>query len=361
MPVAECLTESIAAFRAARAESLRTALGNLAGPTLPSGTALPSGASGTALPSGASGAAGHRPEIEYALIHHCVLGVKKHLDHGDRTSALAVARAWLEGTAPATMQLPPGELMVCLFDKLRDGDGANGDGDGARGETVRLVSPQDGTVLDPARRALVADALTAICSCGYRDVLVTGAGVLVMMQPRGLDQANRSWTSKLVPCTLYTDYGTVGALFGAEVLHEATHSWLNDCFSALGVELPPEARYFSPWKQQPRPAFGFLHATLAFSRVFNYLRAALYKGLLGDGRGLRDYCQARIAAEGQRLASTGDDIARALELIPDDRLRNVFGTELARTRLFGSRFAAADNAAADNAADNAAAYGQAPC
>jgi len=311
------LSDVITAYRIERAGQLTGALADLTGMDDLGGT---------------SRAGGVRFEIEYALLHHCVLAVRQSLADGLRDQALRLATEWVHGHRPdSTTRHAVGEFMTSWFDQL------DGDHDDAP-ETSRLVRPEDIATMDNRTASWLADTLTAIAECGYQDVVRSGVGVLVLMREQGLDQANRSWTSRLTPCTVYTDFGRVAAIFGAEIVHEATHSWLNDCLASLDIELPDGDVYFSPWKQRKRSAFGFLHATLAFSRVVNYLKAVLDRDLVDGDHHLRQYCLARLGAEGQRLTSTGDEVAAALDLLTDARLRAVFDAELDRTGLFGLRF-----------------------
>jgi hypothetical protein len=138
----------------------------------------------------------------------------------------------------------------------------------------------------------------------------TGFASEVSDQRATLDQGLRqidgiaqlSWLTKMMGAIVYTAYGTqdrhvsstqrdlpgtiitdhfLDSYHCAETLvHEASHTAFNLALEGTGsmhAVLYAECDYYSPWKQAIRPAYGLLHAVVAFSHV-EQLRIAVGRG-----------------------------------------------------------------------------------
>ncbi len=57
------------------------------------------------------------------------------------------------------------------------------------------------------------------------------------------------------------------------LLHEAQHSLLNALRVLFDLVVPSPARGYSPWRDDPRPAFGILHGAYAYQAVTRFWRA----------------------------------------------------------------------------------------
>lgn len=112
-------------------------------------------------------------------------------------------------------------------------------------------------------------------------------------------------------------------MLARDLIHEAGHNWLNDALSATACEISDEVTFYSPWKKTNRPAFGFLHACLAFPLTMIYTARVLPQA---SGE-LHRFLAAYLDQQRGLLAATATDHARALALItaPDlrERLRSI--------------------------------------
>lgn len=174
---------------------------------------------------------------------------------------------------------------------------------------------------------LVKEASAAAVEAGYGWLVQHALGVVVTLHERRFDEATSSWTVSRLPCTMYTDYYPDGPLLGKDLVHEAAHSWLNECLTVSAEQLDDsQAAYWSPWKQRARTAFGLLHSAFAFSCVINYLT-----WLRDNAPGPQPlaYCDRRLPDERARLAEAAPGIESVLEDIIDDPIRNMVLAEFA--------------------------------
>lgn len=169
----------------------------------------------------------------------------------------------------------------------------------------------------PQGTKVTAEAFSAIDRVGYGDVLDQALAVVVLLDRKDLGTEVSSWTTTALPSTIYLDWYPTGELLGKDLLHEATHAWLNDAIDARQVEFPPEELYYSPWKERHRPAYGMLHSVIAFSRVTNYL--ARLHGVTEDAA-VREYCRIRVDQESARLRSVRDSTYATFSVTPDPEI-----------------------------------------
>jgi HEXXH motif-containing protein len=163
----------------------------------------------------------------------------------------------------------------------------------------------------------------------FGTLLVGHAAIVCLLRCKKLGATLDSWTISRLPGTIFTDHTGEAAILARDLIHEAGHNWLNDALAALEIKLDPEKSFFSPWKHTNRPAFGFLHACWAFPLTMIFAASVLDR--LTER--VREYLSVYLRQQVEALASTAEDHARALALIPDtdlrDRLQTVYRAALA--------------------------------
>jgi HEXXH motif-containing protein len=171
----------------------------------------------------------------------------------------------------------------------------------------------------------VGPAAAATSRCGYGWLTGRALAIVVALHARRLNEATSSWTVSTLPCTVYTDHYPVPALMGKDLVHEAAHSWLNDCLAATRDELAGPAEFWSPWKQRNRTPFGMVHSGFAFSCVVNFLTRL---AAVTTDPVLAGYCEQRVPAERGRLTEARRGIEGALGRTRDGRVRAMVAAEL---------------------------------
>ncbi len=182
-----------------------------------------------------------------------------------------------------------------------------------------IVGTPSAVEADDISRRLSEHAFQAAGAAGLQS-LFESVGILVLVRERAMFGVSNSWTTTALRSTIYSDYVADPVAFGTELVHEAAHLWLNEALVATGNIRQSRARFNSPWKGEPRKAFGFVHATFAFSIVVVYLQWALCAPAIS--RKCRKYLSALAIRETQRLLAVGDDLPGALKLV-DSRLAHL--------------------------------------
>jgi hypothetical protein len=256
-----------------------------------------------------------RPLVEgvvgYALAHHAIEGIRE----GARTANTAVARR-----AYTALAIVPERQLVTVSHASAI-------------ELTRISSEMPVWVVStadvdsaPADIVQLAErASAAVVDAGYGWLVRLALGVVVALHQRRIDEATSSWTVSRLPCTIYTDYYPYGTLLGKDLVHEAAHSWLNDCLTVTCEKLDDsKAEYWSPWKQRNRTAFGIVHSAFAFSCVINYLTWLRDRTSNPD---VLTYCEHRLPSERARLAEAASGIELAFKTIAEDPLRSMLQAE----------------------------------
>ncbi|MFF0087090.1 HEXXH motif-containing putative peptide modification protein [Streptomyces canus] len=166
----------------------------------------------------------------------------------------------------------------------------------------------------------VAKAVSILALLGYGTVIDEGAAIVVLLKKRQLGQETSSWATAAFPATVYLDWYDHPEFLAKDLLHEASHAWLNDALEARQINLPEEALFYSPWKKRDRPAYGMIHSVFAFSRVTNCLTR------LRDHTtdpAVRTYCDIRVHEERLRLAEARSAALAALSVLPDAQLTDL--------------------------------------
>jgi HEXXH motif-containing protein len=170
----------------------------------------------------------------------------------------------------------------------------------------------------------VTNAVAVLSRLGYGDVIAQGVGLVVLLNRRVLGEETSSWTTVAFPGTVYLDWYAQPEFLAKDLVHEATHAWLNDALEARAVSLPPEELYYSPWKGRLRSAYGMIHSIIAFSRVTNLLTRLYYDC---SDPAVRTYCTVRVGQETERLKGARDAAYGALAVIDDAELTNLIRAE----------------------------------
>lgn len=99
-----------------------------------------------------------------------------------------------------------------------------------------------------------------------------GANICIDLGPSA-DGFTRSYSVTDLPGTIFLEHHPSPFVNAENIIHEAAHCFLNECLAASGEKVDSVSpRWWSPWKNELRPTFGFLHACFAFSVVTIYQR-----------------------------------------------------------------------------------------
>ncbi|MGW7416028.1 aKG-HExxH-type peptide beta-hydroxylase [Streptomyces sp. NPDC054863] len=177
--------------------------------------------------------------------------------------------------------------------------------------------PPDAAEQDALARTLNG-AIDAALAVGC-DVLRSSTAVVVRTGTVALGEACRSYTFDFLPGTVVLNWTDEPLRLAETLVHEATHSWLNECLSAENVVFPDGPTFHSPWKEEERPAFGIVHAALAFAHVIEYLSRVQPDP--EDTSHLARVLRARLAHELGSLESGHRAAALCTDLVDSDRLR----------------------------------------
>ncbi len=166
-------------------------------------------------------------------------------------------------------------------------------------------------------RGMTTNAVDEGALAGFGDLLAAHAPVVCLLRRKNLGDTLASWTITRLPGSVFVDHISDASVLGRDLVHEAAHNWLNDALTACEIKISAEHQYFSPWKNSPRPALGFLHACWAFPLVMLYTARAAARA---HGP-VRDFLTTYLDHQRAMLAATHKDHAHAVALIADDDLR----------------------------------------
>ena len=184
-------------------------------------------------------------------------------------------------------------------------------------ETPYYVLRPDTVRAPLSLRSIAASAYSTAAGNGFTDLLAGHAVVTCLLRTKQLGDTLDSWTITRLPGTVFLDHVSDPVVLARDLVHEAGHNWLNDALAATACKISDDELFYSPWKQTPRPAFGFLHACWAFPLTMIYTAR-----VLGRTSGvLRRYLTVYLDQQRDLLADTADDHARVLRLITNDGLR----------------------------------------
>ena len=175
---------------------------------------------------------------------------------------------------------------------------------------------------------LLADAATWLKLGDHADYVGSTLGVAVVLSRVGQADTTRSYSLQGLPATAYCELASDSLRVAEVLLHESAHCWFNEQLLANQRTLEETPRWFSPWKDCQRPAFGILHGALAFSGMCLLFAAALESDRSSSFQRL--YCQYRCRTEGLRLQAVEASAAEAARQLGRSALREHVEGELAR-------------------------------
>ncbi|MCM6774508.1 HEXXH motif-containing putative peptide modification protein [Nocardia sp. CDC159] len=253
------------------------------------------------------------PALTYALTHHCLEGAEHAARQSDsqrfcwyRTALSQPPGSWFEPTPHGliVIQAPPSNQM------LRS----------TLSETPYYLLGPDTQPAPPELTDLVTAALDMAHQCGFGGLVGGHAPIVCLLKGKEPTDTFDSWTLSRLPGTVFLDYTTDPYLLARDIIHEAGHNWLNDALNATGAVIRDTARYFSPWKQATRPAFGFLHACWAFPLTMLFGAAVCNKSETPPAT--RHRLTTYLRQQRSKLRATTIDHQHALTLIEDRELRD---------------------------------------
>ncbi|MFE2728836.1 aKG-HExxH-type peptide beta-hydroxylase [Kitasatospora sp. NPDC059327] len=250
------------------------------------------------------------PAFAYAAAHHVLEGAESaartrdaarfgwyaaNPDAGARTLATPTAAGPRVIVAPDLTRLPTSPISDTPY---------------------YVLGPDSGAAPRPLQD-LTAAAYSTADTAGFGDLLAAHAAIVCLLRTKTLGQTLDSWTITRLPGTIFTDHTGDPVVLARDLIHEAGHNWLNDALTATRDKISDTERFFSPWKNTDRPAFGFLHACWSFPLTMIYT-ARIIDQTTGA---LHQFLTAYLDQQRPLLAATVPDHARALDLVTDDDLR----------------------------------------
>jgi hypothetical protein len=171
-----------------------------------------------------------------------------------------------------------------------------------------------------APEQLLADMVRLLDTSGQLSWVREGGSAFVLRDrlAPGAEQGAFSYSVGILPYTIFTDWPDDPVVLGECLLHESVHSWLNVALAWADEKLPAEPVGYSPWKGVDRPAFGLIHAGLAFGVVSAFLEK------IHDQPGLepdqRRYCEVRSNVERIRLGQARSAVEKALSFVQNQEI-----------------------------------------
>jgi hypothetical protein len=247
---------------------------------------------------------------DYCLAHHVLEGAEA-VARDNQATALDWYRSHLDANA-LSISVPtdvgPRVVVAPRLDRLPSS--------GISDTPYYVLGPE--TITAPLElQQIVVTACSFAVAAGFGELLGAHAVVICLLRQRSLSDSLSSWTISRLPGTVFCDHVGDPILLARDLIHEAGHNWLNDALAATRCSVSDQASFYSPWKNTPRPVFGFLHACWAFPLTMIYT-ARILSQATGD---LRGFLAAYLAQQRDLLAETTADHARALALVSNNDLR----------------------------------------
>lgn len=170
---------------------------------------------------------------------------------------------------------------------------------------------------------LLGQAVGVLERTGTVRCLTDSVGVVAILGLATPGAPTATWATGRLPYVVHLHLLPRAELVARDLIHEATHTYLNDWLASRDFHLDPyQPMFWSPWKDSKRPLFGFTHSIMAFSVVTAFL-ASVMSDSSTDWSWLRPFHDA----EQQRLQSCAESVSSALPMLPDDlgrRLSDVY-------------------------------------
>ncbi|HEV2346999.1 MAG TPA: HEXXH motif-containing putative peptide modification protein [Actinocrinis sp.] len=248
--------------------------------------------------------------LEFAIAHHLLEGAERAARAGKAdTLAWYRSRSSHDFDDLRTASEHPYHLAPAIDPKQLDESGISD-------APFYLLGPDS----EPASHDLlhlVDSALSAADETGFGALVRHHAAIICLLRRRPLGTTMASWSITRLPGTVFTDHADEPLVLTRDLIHEAGHNWLNSVLSARGVEISDSPLFYSPWKQQSRSPFGFLHACWAFPLTMIFTATILESAI---GR-VATFLSAYLDQQRSLLAGTDREHSMAQELIYDPELR----------------------------------------
>jgi hypothetical protein len=255
-------------------------------------------------------AGGSEIALEFAITHHLLEGAERAARAGEpNTLAWYRSRSTLDFDRLRTAGEHSHHLAPAIEPKQLDESEISD-------APYYLLGPDS----EPASRDLlhlVGTALSAAREAGFGALVRHHAAIICLLRRRPLGATMASWSVTRLPGTVFTDHADEPLVLARDLIHEAGHNWLNSVLCARGIEIPGSPQFYSPWKQQSRPPFGFLHACWAFPLTMIFT-ARILESVTGRAA---TFLSAYLDQQRHLLAGTDREHSTALELINDVELR----------------------------------------
>lgn len=259
---------------------------------------------------------GMPPNVEHSLLHHTLYEARRAEGERDTARARAALALWKtpEPAGATLLTTALGPVLLTEASCCR------------RSEDARFLSPiytltgDGGHPGSPPPEDLLRRGTAEIAVSGLGRFVSASLGIVVLLRRRPPGGTTHSYSVSALPGTAFADWTAEPHRWGEILLHESSHSWLNECLAALRIRLPLHPTWYSEWKQTARPAYGILHAAFAFSLMVQYFDH------LANAPGVtlpaRRYGESRSAQERSVLARMERTVEQAAALLPDLRLRD---------------------------------------
>jgi len=176
--------------------------------------------------------------------------------------------------------------------------------------------------LAPGQVKAIEDATALAAACGWAPRITDHLGLTVLTGDVQFGDPIHSSTNPNLWQTVHLDLVNSTVVMARDLVHEATHTALNTALDFAGVDLDKiDPRYYSPWKQERRPAFGFIHSIVSFVTVVDFLLST--RGVVSR---LEGGLATRLADdEVTRLKKTRDPVSQFTDEAPAEALSIVEG------------------------------------
>ncbi|GAB2942295.1 MULTISPECIES: aKG-HExxH-type peptide beta-hydroxylase [Streptomyces] len=269
--------------------------------------------------------------FDNAVLHHAFQQARLAARTRDADRARRAVRLWQDRAAlrAEAVRTAVGPVLVL---RAADCDAVDDDRLGSR---MYLLG--DSPEQDAAERARIArtlnEAVDAALAVGG-EVLRSSTAVVIWTEAVPLGATCRSYTFDFLPGTVVLNWTDEPLRLGETLVHEATHSWLNESFGAEDVSFADDGPLFhSPWKNEDRPVFGIVHAALAFANVIHYL--SRIQPAPDDDSRLAAVLRRRLEVERESLEAGHAAALTCFDQVPSEPLRAYLRAAVADARRAG--------------------------